>query len=231
MAISTRTPELGTSSLQQAVCHSGISWLAFKISRRKLEILYFTCFKKTLQNLQRSTREESRTLTLSIRICIQRRLRTHRDMLLTHSSLGEPFTPPDRDESTSSPIALNLANDWYTSCRVHKACKLPHEMGRCPTRLIDIGLNHDSQWKVQTFSKEALEYPEYMSLSYRWGSSNFIRLTGSNIRSLHLGRDIADLPLTFREAFIVARRFKIRYIVSLMLRLYPSRIGCLAASS
>lgn len=52
----------------------------------------------------------------------------------------------------------------------------------------------------------------YMTLSHRWGSASFLKLTVSNQADLRKGFDIADLPQTFQDAIAVVRRLGCQYI-------------------
>jgi hypothetical protein len=82
----------------------------------------------------------------------------------------------------------------------------------CPTRLLDIGLEDELSWKLQITSVDIHTPPMYMTLSYTWGSSSFLKLTKSNMDLYRRGSLIKDLPQTFQDMITVARRFSIRYI-------------------
>lgn len=81
----------------------------------------------------------------------------------------------------------------------------------CPTRLLDIGLEGNKWWKL-CLSEDFSSPPNYITLSYRWGSSPSITLSHSNIEEFRRGKLISDLPRTFRDSVVVARRFSIRYL-------------------
>ncbi|ERF71712.1 hypothetical protein EPUS_05584 [Endocarpon pusillum Z07020] len=100
------------------------------------------------------------------------------------------------------------------SCRAcHSRCnRLVKRPKWYPTRLLDIGVSGDSTWALRTCSKEPPSSPNYMTLSYRWGSVPCLKLLRSNIEELSTGKPIRDLPLTFRDSIAVARRFSIRYL-------------------
>ncbi|PQE07998.1 heterokaryon incompatibility protein [Rutstroemia sp. NJR-2017a BVV2] len=107
-----------------------------------------------------------------------------------------------------------LAYRWFLSCRAcHQSCGwLIEEPKWAPTRLLDIGNVGDSQWKLHISAEEALNAPNYMTLSHCWGSSNLIKLTRLSFSDFLCGKPITELPTTFRDAITVARRFSIRYI-------------------
>jgi Heterokaryon incompatibility protein (HET) len=54
--------------------------------------------------------------------------------------------------------------------------------------------------------------PDYMTLSYRWGSLRNLQLTQSNFHEMRKGKPIDQLPKTFRDAVTVAHRFSVRYL-------------------
>ena len=116
--------------------------------------------------------------------------------------------------TTSSIQSLGLAYQWYMSCRAcHSRCNgLVKRPKWYPTRLLDIGVPGDSTWALRTCSKDPPLSPNYMTLSYRWGSAACLKLLQSNIKELSAGKLIRDLPLTFRDSITVARRFSIRYL-------------------
>ena len=115
---------------------------------------------------------------------------------------------------TSWLISLALAYQWYLSCRaLHKQCNQLYKRPKWhPTRLLDIGVQGESTWKLQICSEDQLLSPNYLTLSYRWGSLPCLMLTSSNLDELRRGRLIKDLPRTFRDVIIVARWFSIRYL-------------------
>jgi hypothetical protein len=51
-----------------------------------------------------------------------------------------------------------------------------------------------------------------LTLSYRWGSADFIKLTEDSMAEFRRGKLVSDLPKTFRDAITVARRFSIQYV-------------------
>lgn len=81
-----------------------------------------------------------------------------------------------------------------------------------PTRLLDIGIDGDHLWKLHITAETPIISHNYITLSYRWGTSQALTLTGTNIEELRRGKPIGELPLTFRDAVTVARRLSIRYL-------------------
>ncbi|WYZ39887.1 hypothetical protein EsH8_IV_000228 [Colletotrichum jinshuiense] len=128
------------------------------------------------------------------------------------------FPAIDIDGNTSSPKTLDMAYSWYAECLgTHKSCNnLPTlKPGWLPTRLVDIGLPGDTQWKVMVTSEDITSSPPppYMTLSYRWGlKPQRLTLSSTNETELRRGRPIDQLPRTFRDMIVVAHRFRIRYV-------------------
>ncbi|KAL8946878.1 MAG: hypothetical protein Q9222_006783 [Ikaeria aurantiellina] len=52
----------------------------------------------------------------------------------------------------------------------------------------------------------------YMTLSHRWGTASFLKLTLANLASLVKGFSIADLPQTFQDAVAVTGRLGCKYL-------------------
>jgi Heterokaryon incompatibility protein (HET) len=96
---------------------------------------------------------------------------------------------------------------------MHNSCRRLQRHSRwCPTRLLDIGVPGDLTWKLHICGEEDLSSPNYMTLSYRWGSLPSLKLVQSNIDELRRGNLIEELPQTFRDAITVLRRFSVRYL-------------------
>lgn len=127
------------------------------------------------------------------------------------------FTFPEIDQCTSSSTTLNKAYFWYESCLYsHDSCKrLPMSSpGWLPSRVLDIGVDGHSEWKLRITLKDIVQSPSppYMTLSYRWGSVTDILLLSSTLDDFRCGNPIEDLPQTFKDFVKVAWRFGIRYI-------------------
>ena len=118
----------------------------------------------------------------------------------------------------STSESLDLAFDWYSACcSGHHRCSLPasSKKGWLPARLIDIGKDADSVWKLVVTSDECCPARQelYMTLSYRWGlEPQEILLLSSNLRNFIQGLTAIHLPRTFRDFALVARRFGIRFV-------------------
>lgn len=79
-----------------------------------------------------------------------------------------------------------------------------------PTRLIERMSNET----FRIIRSDSISQPGggYITLSHRWGSSDFIKLTTDNLSNLEHRSPVSLLPKTFRESLVVAQRMNIRYI-------------------
>jgi Heterokaryon incompatibility protein (HET) len=83
--------------------------------------------------------------------------------------------------------------------------------------LLDIGPTDDTGltddlWRLHITAEDVARSFDYLTLSYRWGSADFMKLTKSSMASFRMGKPISSLSRTFRDAITVARRFSIRYL-------------------
>ncbi|KAI1378984.1 heterokaryon incompatibility protein-domain-containing protein [Hypoxylon crocopeplum] len=127
------------------------------------------------------------------------------------------FQFPHAEPSTSSAATLTAAYNWFEDCRSsHPHCNHPavSESDWHPTRLVHIGHQDDTHWRLRVVSEDGI-YPEtalYMTLSYRWPPNPKLTLLTSNIAELRRENLIEGLPQLFRDLIVVARRFSVRYI-------------------
>lgn len=116
--------------------------------------------------------------------------------------------------TTNSPQTLCLAEQWITNCQnKHRKCNAAGDGNWYPTRLLDSGplSSRFSTVSLVETAQTQLTGP-YMTLSHRWGSGNYYKLTTSTRDQLLLGLPSSALPQTFQDAFFVARRLGIRYL-------------------
>ncbi|ERF75808.1 hypothetical protein EPUS_01638 [Endocarpon pusillum Z07020] len=134
--------------------------------------------------------------------------------LVTESKFRRHFSYRNLPPATSSLSSLGVAYSWYLACRaMHKACRrLQRGSNWYPTRLLDVGVPGDLKWKLHICAEDDLFSPNYMTISYRWGSLPSLTLVQSNINELRRGKLTEELPQTFRDAIIVLHRFSIRYL-------------------
>ncbi|KAH0434511.1 hypothetical protein CcaCcLH18_05254 [Colletotrichum camelliae] len=127
-----------------------------------------------------------------------------------------PETPLILAGSTASPSSLNQALNWFKKCKTnHEKCRSPPtaRSGWLPTRLVDIGIPGEPDWKLRITKDLHKTSPlEYMTLSYRWGPNPEHLLLTDNIDDLQGGWPVKTLPQTFRDFILVTRQFGVRYV-------------------
>lgn len=106
---------------------------------------------------------------------------------------------------------------WLNNCRSsHLRCceSRPSAASWLPTRLLDVGNEGCTSWRLCITSEDAILAPSapYMTLSYRWGPDPHLRLLSSNIASFRQGQPIMNLPVLFRDVIKVSHHFSIRYL-------------------
>ncbi|CAM1508857.1 Fc.00g025960.m01.CDS01 [Cosmosporella sp. VM-42] len=137
---------------------------------------------------------------------------------LIGSEYENSFAFSEVQETTGSSATLDLAYFWFRECASHhKKCKnLPISTeGWLPSRLLDVGSDEDTHWKLLISATDIKESttPAYLTLSYQWGTDPQHALLLSSTMDQHRrGTKISDLPQTFRDLVLVARRFGIRYV-------------------
>lgn len=176
----------------------------------KLNILYLDCITETMTDIR--FRFIPVKGSHSFHIYHNRINRLRRRDLDPQCSKHFEFTYLELE--TSSTSTLENAFRWYSSCRDHhERCKcLRRQPTWYPTRLIDIGVDDSPLWRLHLVSKSEETDLPYLTLSYRWGQNPHLKLLSSTFEEFCKGKLIQDLPRTFRDTVVVARKFGIRYI-------------------
>ncbi|KAF2786793.1 HET-domain-containing protein [Melanomma pulvis-pyrius CBS 109.77] len=117
--------------------------------------------------------------------------------------------------STNSTEAWNRANQWINECTAEHGCcahlTSPGSVTWFPTRLIEIFGNDESETHIRLIeTKETTPSGLYITLSHCWGNVNMMRLERSKIEEFKAG--ILNLPKTFNDLIIAARKFGIKYV-------------------
>lgn len=113
-----------------------------------------------------------------------------------------------RSESTS-----NFLIKKYRHClESHALCSPPRPLSHSiyPSRLLDIGFGQQSL--VILCSTEKLHSQDYVCLSHCWGDKKPFALNETTHDKLIAGLHLEDLPKTFQDAIMVARRLQIQYM-------------------
>ncbi|KAH7308975.1 heterokaryon incompatibility protein-domain-containing protein [Stachybotrys elegans] len=146
------------------------------------------------------------------------RIETKFRLFPTGEPKSERFFPPlQLDVDMSSPASLNMVEHWYRSCcSSHTLCNRQARQlreGWLPSRLLYIGSNGDACWRLIVVSQDLSDSAPYVTLSYRWGPNQSVKLLRSTLQDFRLGQQrILDLPQTFQDAIDVTRRLSIRYL-------------------
>jgi hypothetical protein len=116
---------------------------------------------------------------------------------------------------TSSGDSLPTAKKWLHDCiQNHEACNREHNaqarVSWYLTRLIYLG-DDDRNVRLIITAKECPAGP-YITLSHRWGSLQFIKLSKSNMESFCDDIPAADMPKTFQDAVITAQQLGAQYL-------------------
>lgn len=119
--------------------------------------------------------------------------------------------------STDDSATQSLIQNWFQDCiHFHKSCTQPWKSVTFkPTRVLE--LRHDQQ-PVSFRLVQGSQCPygaQYITLSHCWGpqpAHTTLRLLESTTGELSQWQPVKILPKTFRDAVVVAERFKVRYL-------------------
>ncbi|MCJ1403056.1 hypothetical protein MMC11_006279 [Xylographa trunciseda] len=117
------------------------------------------------------------------------------------------------DKSTSSESSWAIASEWIDDCAAnHRMCAYSvATTPALPTRVIDVGLIGHIAPRLHTLT-QGTSNARYVTLSHCWGSYMPLRLLKSNITSMEQGILLSQVPQTFQDAMVIARRLGVRYI-------------------
>ncbi|MCJ1418445.1 hypothetical protein MMC32_004793 [Xylographa parallela] len=117
------------------------------------------------------------------------------------------------DKSTCSESSWAIATEWIDDCVAnHRTCNYSiATTPALPTRVIDVGLIGYIAPRLHTLT-QGTSNARYVTLSHCWGSYMPLRLLKSNITSMKQGILLSQVPQTFQDAMVIARRLGVRYI-------------------
>ena len=122
-------------------------------------------------------------------------------------------TPSIRAEINEAPDgarAIELARNWINKCcEEHKLCARATEM-TLPPRIVDVGLPDGSQ-EPRLLEREGRK-GLYLTLSHIWGGKTHGITTTANVKERKDAILLPLLPKTFRDAIIITRKLRFRYI-------------------
>ncbi|KAH8895808.1 hypothetical protein GQ53DRAFT_792351 [Thozetella sp. PMI_491] len=115
---------------------------------------------------------------------------------------------------------FEILNQWLSNCdseHRESTCKLSMRglstnsaSKRLPTRLIDVGEIGDPT--IRLWETSADDVGEWMALSYQWGAGPHFFTNRGNLAQHISGMEYATLPPTFKDAVVVTRALKRRYL-------------------
>ncbi|OAG09369.1 HET-domain-containing protein [Paraphaeosphaeria sporulosa] len=118
---------------------------------------------------------------------------------------------PRTQASPETKDTILLMQKWVDECvALHPECQQP-SVWNYPTRIVDVGTEHDETVRLSITAKERLE-GAYATLSHCWGAAVPFRLLESNLDELTTHIDVRVLPQTFQDAVLTVRALGIRYI-------------------
>lgn len=124
------------------------------------------------------------------------------------------------NSSTGSTSSWSQIESWIDIChRTHPKCRKPtfedndSQPREYPTRLLDIGDDSDPEGPLRLcLPKEAAIRGDYVTLSHCWGTELVISLTSDNYDSFLRRIEFDQLPQSFRDTVVVARKLRVRYL-------------------
>jgi hypothetical protein len=115
-------------------------------------------------------------------------------------------------ENTGSAQSFAFVQSQYQQCvSKHTRCARVATKSFLPTRLLDVG--HEQLPDVKLVDREQISQgSSYVTLSHCWGQVTPLKLTKSSVSTLRCGIVDDDLPKTFRDAVLVVRKMRMRYL-------------------
>ncbi|KAI1100371.1 HET-domain-containing protein [Jackrogersella minutella] len=136
------------------------------------------------------------------------------DLIAVHDEKYE--MNPSISRSTSDLQTWTLIQTWIDECfKSHELCLHRDSEIFSPARLLELRQMNDEKAFRLVHRGEFDPRERYVTLSHCWGSglvSTKLRLLKSTQDSLREGFPVSILPKTFRDAFEVIDRLKIRYL-------------------
>ncbi|KAF7867013.1 uncharacterized protein EAF02_009799 [Botrytis sinoallii] len=99
---------------------------------------------------------------------------------------------------------------WLDDCRHHHSKLCRYSTPKLPTRVLRIESETKSLVRLHVSRPDHKD--DYIALSYCWGGPQSFTTTNSTLEQNKRGFDIDNLPLTFKDTILIARKLGIRYI-------------------
>jgi len=122
--------------------------------------------------------------------------------------IDQDFNPIDPD--SSSDARFSQISSWLTECYSnHKDCDAPINQ-ILPTRVLDLGGRHDTRG-IRLLTTEGRK-GQWVALSHSWGDFQPLRTTKTTLAVHQDNIELMQLPQTFQDAVIIARKLGFRYL-------------------
>ncbi|KAK4097629.1 HET-domain-containing protein [Parathielavia hyrcaniae] len=126
------------------------------------------------------------------------------------SPAGSIFCGRPVDEEPGTKRTLDQAVAWVEDCsETHAHCDRPEET-LLPSRVLDLGCASRSD-NVNLWEADG-HRGYYAALSHCWGQSGHFTTTRASMEARKRGIRMDELPKTFRDAVVIARRLSICYL-------------------
>ncbi len=134
---------------------------------------------------------------------------------LTVSDLAGPYShfkpAPVVSKHSDSPKCFNTIRQWIAQCDAgHEDCKAPDSV-RLPTRVVDVNPTSDGLKPYLLESSGSIS-GRYAALSYVWGDTLPLKLTGAVLDSFKSGIPWSDIPKTLQDAMTITHHLGLRYL-------------------
>ncbi|KAG9231108.1 heterokaryon incompatibility protein-domain-containing protein [Amylocarpus encephaloides] len=109
----------------------------------------------------------------------------------------------------SSAACISVAKEWMQEClNDHEQCNATRGETHLPTRVIEVGDDTCRPKLVTTNGKVGT----WIALSYCWGGDSKFVLNEKKRAELEAGVPVENFPGTLRDAILITRRLRIKYI-------------------
>lgn len=119
--------------------------------------------------------------------------------------------PRNLPSHTGSMETWTTVEGWVRECSEQHDCLAKADTRWHPTRLVE-RLSDDMFRVIRSDSSLFKPGQAYVTLSHRWGNSDFVKLTAERLPEFERGLPITQLRKTFQDALVVCQRMNISYI-------------------
>ncbi|KAG4437371.1 hypothetical protein IFR05_007135 [Cadophora sp. M221] len=137
------------------------------------------------------------------------------------SPLAALFAHKEVHDAADSDGVFQLIDSWLEKCKVSGCGWGDTDIGKLPTRIIDVGPPDGSKDPLLIVTNSShqilsdIRDMRYIALSYCWGSETdtpFTTMTSSNLEDRKRGIPMSGLPRAFQDAVKMTRRLGVRFL-------------------